>query len=306
MPSALTPDMLHLVEAIARTGSFARAARETGRVPSAVTYSIRKLEDQLDVLLFDRGGRRAVLTPAGETLLRDGRLVLRSLDALAARVKRAADGWELELRIAVSVAVSWDPLYELIARFQEIGSATRLQFSSEVLSGNWDALMSERADLVIGADTADAPARAFQSRPLGSTRFAFCVAPHHPLAQVRGPLAADEIARYCAIVVADTSRALPVRTRGLLEAQPQIVMPSMAGKVEAQIRGIGVGYLPLAVAAPYLSQGLLVACETAEGIAMGEDLVVAWRQAKPGKALRWWLEQFEHARLRDSLLRHAA
>ncbi len=71
-------------------GSFAKAARELNKVPSAVTYAIRKLEDGLDVLLFDRSGHRAVLTPAGETLLKDGRHVLQSLDDLACRVKRIA------------------------------------------------------------------------------------------------------------------------------------------------------------------------------------------------------------------------
>ena len=50
---AITPELLILVDAIARHGSFAKAARELGKVPSAVTYSIRKLEDGLDVLLFD-------------------------------------------------------------------------------------------------------------------------------------------------------------------------------------------------------------------------------------------------------------
>lgn len=303
--SGITPELLQLVGTIARTGSFARAARESGRVPSAVTYSIRKLEDRLDVLLFDRSGRRAVLTPAGETLLRDGGLVLRSLDALAARVKRVADGWELELRIGVSVALAWAPLYDLIAQFQEVGSATRLHFRSEVLSGNWDALMGDRIDLAIGADVADSPARAFQSRSLGTASFAFCVAPYHPLAQAGRALSAEDIAQYCAIVVADTSRGLPPRTRGLLETQPQIVMPDMAAKVEAQIRGIGVGYLPLAVAGPYLDQGLLVKCETAEAVLMGEQLVYAWKHPKPGKALQWWLDKLDSARLRASLLRQA-
>jgi len=69
----ITPELLVLVDAIARHGSFAKAARELGKVPSAVTYSIRKLEDGLDVLLFDRSGPRALLTPAGEGAVTGGR-----------------------------------------------------------------------------------------------------------------------------------------------------------------------------------------------------------------------------------------
>ena len=70
--SALTPDALTMMDTIARAGSFAAAARELGKVPSALTYSVRQLEDALDVLLFDRRSGQAVLTAAGEELLREG------------------------------------------------------------------------------------------------------------------------------------------------------------------------------------------------------------------------------------------
>src|SRR5690606_9159972 len=139
---AITPELLYMIDAIARHGSFAKAARELGKVPSAVTYAVRKLEDALDVLLFDRSGHRAHLTPAGETLLQDGRQVLRALDTLAGRVKRVATGWELDLRVAISATLPWAPLYDLIAEFRELASVTTLRLSTEVLSGNWDALAS--------------------------------------------------------------------------------------------------------------------------------------------------------------------
>ena len=50
----LTPDALAMLQAIARAGSFAAAARDLGVVPSALTYRVRVIEDALDVLLFDR------------------------------------------------------------------------------------------------------------------------------------------------------------------------------------------------------------------------------------------------------------
>jgi DNA-binding transcriptional LysR family regulator len=67
--NALTPDALQMMDTIARTGSFAAAAREMGRVRSALTYSVRQLEDALDVLLFDRKSRQARLTAAGQDVL---------------------------------------------------------------------------------------------------------------------------------------------------------------------------------------------------------------------------------------------
>jgi len=298
----ITPELLILVDAIARHGSFAKAARELGKVPSAVTYSIRKLEDGLDVLLFDRSGHRALLTPAGETLLRDGRHVLQSLDDLACRVKRIATGWEVELRIAVSAVLPWRPLYDLIEEFQALGSATTLRFSSEVLSGNWDALTSGRADLVIGAGAAGEPTGPYRSQAMGQSQFAFCVAAHHPLASLPQPLSRADITRYCAVVVADTSRNLAPQTRGILTDQPTLVMPTMQAKIDAQVRGLGCGYLPLTLAAPYLAQGVLVVCETDEGMSLTEHVAYAWRAEPPGEALKWWLQKLKSPRLCESLL----
>jgi DNA-binding transcriptional LysR family regulator len=82
---------------IEEAGSFAAAARALGKVPSALSYSVRQLETALDVLLFDRSSRTAVLTPAGRELLSEGRRLLLEMDALASRVKRVASGWEGQL-----------------------------------------------------------------------------------------------------------------------------------------------------------------------------------------------------------------
>src|SRR5574343_955774 len=98
--TALTPDALLMMDTIARTGSFAAAAREMGKVPSALTYSVRQLEDALDVLLFDRRSRQAQLTAAGQELLAEGRRLLQEIDAVANRVRRIATGWESELTMA--------------------------------------------------------------------------------------------------------------------------------------------------------------------------------------------------------------
>ncbi len=50
-------------------GSFARAAEETNRSQSSVSYNLALLQERLGVALLAPSGRRAVLTPAGELLL---------------------------------------------------------------------------------------------------------------------------------------------------------------------------------------------------------------------------------------------
>src|SRR5574343_981302 len=115
--NALTPDALVMMDTIARTGSFAAAARELGKVPSALTYSVRQLEEALDVLLFDRSSRQAVLTAAGQELMEEGRRLLQEMDAVANRVRRVATGWESELTLAVDDAIARRALFDLIDAF---------------------------------------------------------------------------------------------------------------------------------------------------------------------------------------------
>jgi DNA-binding transcriptional LysR family regulator len=306
MTSPLTPDTLVMLDAIARHGSFSKAAAELGKVPSALTYSVRKLEEALDVLLFDRRGHKAVATPAGEELLREGRGLLRAYDELTCRVKRVATGWEVELSIAVDTVIPIQPLLEVAEDFYAQAPGTRLRFSGEVLQGTWDALMSGRADLVIGA-AADGPTLTgpaefgYQSQTLGEMEFVFCVAPHHPLASLPEPLAAATVQQYRAVAVADTSRRLQPRTTGLLSGQEAVTVASMHAKLLAQLRGLGCGNLPLPLARPYIQTGRLIAKRLDAPLRIGR-LVYAWRRGDPGKALQWFLARLESDALRRALL----
>src|ERR1700755_3518005 len=115
--NVLTPEALAMMDVIARTGSFAAAARELGKVPSALTYNVRQLEDALDVLLFARRSRQAKLTAAGQELLTEGRRLLEQVDAVANRVKRVATGWETQLTVAVDGAVSRVTVFEICEAF---------------------------------------------------------------------------------------------------------------------------------------------------------------------------------------------
>ena len=63
---ALTLEALRVMDAIDRRGSFAAAADELGRVPSALSYTMQKLEEELDVVLFDRSGHRTKFTMLAE------------------------------------------------------------------------------------------------------------------------------------------------------------------------------------------------------------------------------------------------
>jgi DNA-binding transcriptional LysR family regulator len=290
----LTLDALEVLEAIDRRGSFAAAAVELDRVPSAITYTVRRLEEALDVLLFDRTGRRARFTPAGRELLERGRALLADAAAVEQRVQRVATGWESELRVAVDTIVPLTRVWPLVGRFyadcQERDQAhTRLRISQEVLGGGWDALAEGRVDLVLGASGDPPPGGGYRTRLMAEVPMVFVVAPRHALARAAEPLAESSILPHRAVVAADSSRRLPPRTVGLLTGQDTLTVPDLPAKLAAQVAGLGCGAIPWYLAAAEVAAGRLVvkALETARPPSRAQ---AAWRESRPGKALAWWID----------------
>lgn len=304
----LSLEALQILDTIDRKGSFAAAAAALDRVPSALTYTIRRLEDSLDLLLFDRRGHRAKLTPAGRELLDEGRHLLRAAQELECRVKRAATGIEVELRVVVDAIIPFAHLLPLIAAFDAQQTGTRLRIATEVLSGVWEALLTGRADLVIGGAT-DGPellrmSGGYRMRRLGEVEWVFAVAPSHPLAAAPEPLAAATIAQHRAVAVGDTGRALPQVTSGLLSGQDTLTVPSLDAKLQAQLAGLGCGHLPRFLARPHLSSGALIEKRTEEAKPVGA-IQTAWHSGGQGKSLRWFLDRLADPAIQKMLLGEA-
>jgi len=320
--NALTPDALVMMDTIAKAGSFAAAARELGKVPSALTYSVRQLEDALDVLLFDRRSGQAVLTAAGDELLREGRRLLAEMDAVANRVQRVSCGWESQLTIAVDGVISRVTVFELCEAFfalrpiegSDDGPGTRLRLRTEVLAGTWEALIGGEADLAIGVGSAaSSPPVGIDLKPLGEIDFVFAVAPHHPLAAHQGPIADDELLRHRAVAVADSARRREPLSFNLLPGQDVFTVASVQAKLEAHLRCLGCGFLAEPVAREHIRAGHLVV-KAVQRENPRAQLHYAWRAAaapdpkKPpqGLALGWWLQQLERETTRRALLeRHS-
>lgn len=297
----LSLEALAILDAIDIAGSFAAAATSLHRVPSALTHAMRKLEEDLGYPVFERVGRRARLTPAGRTLLEEGRRLLGAAQALECRARRVATGWEAELRIGIDGLIAPAAVLPLVDEFYREASGTRLRLSTEILGGCWDALVSGRADLMIGAP-GDAPAGSkLATRQLGDVEFAFCVAPTHPLAALPEPLPASAIAAHRLVVVADSSRLLAPRSAGLTEGQDVLAVADMAAKLAAQEAGLGVGFLPVAMATRAVAAGRLVIRECA--LPRPRVLLhLAWASDHEGRALRWFVKRLAEPEWRARLL----
>ena len=286
----LSLDALLTVDTIARRGSFSGAAKELFRVPSTISYTVTKLEEDLGVQLFERFGPRVALTPAGEELLREGRYLLKAAGDLESRVRRVASGWETELTIAIDSMLAPSGLLDELRAFYAVADQTRVRIVKEELSGTWEALLDRRADLLIGAAGEGPSGGGYTAEPLGTVSFVFVVAPGHPLADAAHPLGKADLSYHRAVAVADSARVLQARTVGLLFGQDALSVPDMQTKYQFQLAGIGFGFLPERWVRDDIANGLLIK-KAVEEAKPDETLYMAWRSGESGTALKWWKER---------------
>ena len=94
-------DVLMILDALEKEGSFAAASAKLYKTPSALSYTVHKLESDLNIQLLDRSGHRAKFTRTGKMLLEKGREVLHTVRELEKQAIKLHEGWENELVIGV-------------------------------------------------------------------------------------------------------------------------------------------------------------------------------------------------------------
>jgi DNA-binding transcriptional LysR family regulator len=291
MKNAITLDALRAIEAIHQQGSFAGAAKVLFKVPSALTYTIAKLESDLNVALFDRSKKRAVLTSAGQLIVEQGQQLLVATSALENAVQQLETGWETQLSITLDTLVPLPIIFSLISEFDQLNKMTEISINEEVLSGSWESLLSNHAQIVVGA-TGDLPKGNVNVVEIAKVEFCFAVAANHPLAEKTQIITGDDIKKFASIVVTDSATSYTRRTTGLLDTRRVIRVSNMSAKINAQSMGLGIGFLPKHMIIDELRQGTLVIKEI-EVPRQPEFIYMAWHKDMSGQALNWFIKKLQ-------------
>ena len=289
-------EVLIILDALEKEGSFAAASAKLYKTPSALSYTVHRLESDLNIQILDRSGHRARFTRTGQMLLEKGREVLHTVRELEKQAIKLHEGWENELVIGVDDTFPFSLLAPLIESFYQHHSVTRLKFINGVLGGSWDALLQGRADIIVGAMHEPPSSSDFSVARLGELEQIFAVAPHHPLAEEAEPLSRSTIKRYRAIVVGDSSPLAAATATQLLDDQEAITVFDFKTKLELQISGLGCGYLPRYLAQRFLDSGALIEKIVAAQI-LFEPVWMGWNEQTAGLASAWW---------RDAILANSA
>ena len=285
-----TLDQLLALDSISRTGSFAAAAAELHKVPSAVSYAIQTLESALGLEVFDRSRRKAVLTDAGHRVLTLSREVIASARRLERVASELQDGWEPELHVIVDGALPMNAVLTSIRRFADPDIPTHLRLEVEFQEGVIDRFEDAEGDLalVLGFD-GDGDADGYDCIPLDPLELLLVAGPDHPLAGTR--ITNDNRTDHAELVVRDSSPRFNRRAKQSFIGSGNVVyLSDFHSKRVGLIQGAGYGWIPRHFIEADLKAGTLVQLNAEPSAWTYKPQVIIKAGTKLGRAGHIFLE----------------
>ncbi|HBC40419.1 MAG TPA: LysR family transcriptional regulator [Pseudanabaena sp.] len=259
-----TLDQLRILKAIAAEGSFKRAADSLYVSQPAVSLQVQHLERQLDVPLFDRGGRRAQLTEAGQLLLSYGDRIL----SLCQETCRAIDDLQNlnggTLIIGASQTTGTYLMPQMIGLFRKKYPEVSVQLHVHSTRRTAWSVANGQVDLaIIGGEIPADLLDALEVTPYAEDELALILPTSHTLAQLEA-LPIDELYKMQFITLDSQSTIRKAIDRVLLDSgvdprQLEIVMElnSIEAIKNAVQAGLGAAFLSVTAIEKELQMGAL-------------------------------------------------
>ncbi|GAA5317515.1 MAG: LysR substrate-binding domain-containing protein [Candidatus Pelagadaptatus aseana] len=293
--SPITIEVLETMDAIDRRGSFAKAAEELNKATSAVSYTVQKLEEQLDITLFQRQGRRSVMTPAGRLMLDEGREILKTTARLASKAREVATGWEPRISIGIESLLDYNRFFNVIQDFLKAHPSIELDIRECVLNGGWELLEQNQVDLVLGSPGPVPQQKGYRALQIEPGDLVAVIASKHEMAsQLQdGQTLQHQLGSVRRVISHDTSISDIPRSAGFSNEGKTFYLQNMDQKVAAIMAGIGAGHLPRHRIQSQLNSGELIAL--GEQQAPQPEQYLAWKISNKGRGLHQLSQQLTTA-----------
>ncbi|MFT4176006.1 MAG: LysR family transcriptional regulator [Luteolibacter sp.] len=254
------PDLrqLRAFVAVVEEGSFTLAARRLFVTQSAVSHSLRTLEEQLSCKLLDRAGKKVSVTSEGELLLKRCRRVIYELD----QASRDLDGlrrWgQTRIRIGAPHSLCHSMIPSVLREFRDCFPRCEPVIEAGDTTILLDRLAASDLDLVVGLKPRGKSDEGY--RAMFRDSLAFVVSPFHPWAS-DSSLMMDTLNEQQFIIYAkatETHRLIEdwLEQRGCRGKKPLVLGDMQAIKEMAKL-GIGVGIVAPWVASREIDEGSL-------------------------------------------------
>ena len=180
-----TLDQLRILKAIAQEGSFKRAADSLYVSQPAVSLQVQNLERQLDVPLFDRGGRRAQLTEAGHLLLSYGDKILSLCQETCRAIEDLQNLQGGTLIVGASQTTGTYLLPKMIGLFRQKYPEVAVQLHVHSTRRTAWSVSNGQVDLaIIGGEIPTELAESLETVPYAEDELALILPTSHPFAKL--------------------------------------------------------------------------------------------------------------------------
>jgi DNA-binding transcriptional LysR family regulator len=252
----LTLHQLQCFDAVVSQGGFQAGATRLGRTHSTVFTSIRNLEERLGLRLFNRDGYRVTLTREGHAFHERASAFLQEAILLRNHARQLAMGEESELRIVIGDLCPLPEILALLRRFFDECPHTRFHLHSEALSGPWERLFDDEADLIIHhIDKADTR---LDFIDLFAVRLLPVVAPNFLRFPISCAITPRQMRDHVQCVIRDSARHSTRRDYYLVEGSRTWTVSDQLMKKEFILQGMGWGHMPTFLVADEVRDGRLL------------------------------------------------
>ncbi|AEN66883.1 transcriptional regulator, LysR family [Enterobacter soli] len=241
-----TLEQWSLLEKVVELGSFAKAAEETARSQSSVSYNLSLLQERLGVALLAPEGRRAVLTPAGELLLNQVKPLLKAFSYVETRAATLRNGVRTRLDLVVDNIFPRRRLFAILRQFQQIYPQTQVRLT-EVLENASSDIVNNEADVMVLTRRQDITGL---GEWLMNIDFVAVAHRDHPLFALNTPLNDEMLRPWPLIHIVDNQPAASA-------AGESWTFSTIDAAIEAVMYQVGYGWLPEERIQTQLEQGVL-------------------------------------------------
>lgn len=262
MPALLDSRQLLAFATLARHGSFTRAAKELYLTQSAVSHAIKALETDVGTKVFDRVGKKAHLTLAGERLLAHADRILREMRDARSDIEELCSWGQSRLRVGASTTACQYLLPSVLREFKQSFPECVIRIEPADSPEMGDSLRANEIDLALMLRPPNREDVEF--RPVFSDVLEMYVAPNHRWAADPGAVpSAEDRSRETYVLYNKGTYTYGMVTDYLkgegVAVQNPIEMGSMEAAKELVKIGLGVGIFARWVAQQEVEEGSLVA-----------------------------------------------
>lgn len=238
--------------AVVDEGGYARAAEALDKSQSTVSHSIQRLQSLLGIGVLRIKGRRAVLTPIGETLLRRVRILVQEAFDIERVARTLAAGVEPVLHIAVDTIFPNQLLLPALKAFSQEFNHTRVELIETVISGTSRLLSAGRIQLAI---TPIVP-QGWLGDQLVTLEMCCVAHPDHPLHRLGRKVTERDLRQHTHLVVRESDEQRKFES-GWLSSEQRLTVSTMGTRIQALCQGLGFAWSPRLKILREMEAGLL-------------------------------------------------